>query len=267
MIMEKFRLSGKVALVTGGASGIGLEYAKAVAEAGANVAVADINLQRAEEAARDLSEKTGKSIIALQADVANESDVEKMVADTVDKLGRLDICFANAGISEGGCSFDEYSKDTWDRVIGINLTGVFLTNRSAAKIMIAQGSGGSIINTASIYGHVGAAGDTCIVGYTAAKAGVVNMTKTLAAELAPYNIRVNSIAPGFIRTNIAGGFMDPETNNPKYLSRQEKLANMTLLKRLGNSEELQGIALFLASEASSYCTGYSYAVDGGWLAV
>lgn len=263
-VLAKFRLDGKVALITGGAEGIGLAMASAVAEAGADVAIIDINLEAAQNSAKKLAKETGRKVIALKADVSKEEDNEWMVEETVKQLGGLNICFANAGIGEQGAPLHNYDKSVWDRVIAINLTGVFMTNRAVARVMVEQ-KNGTIINTASVYGLVGDFG-LGVIGYTAAKGGVIQLTRTLAAQLAPSGIRVNAIAPAFIRTNLGGGVLQEGINDPMILAAHEQIVSRTLLGRFGQSEDLQGIALFLASEASSYCTGSVYAVDGGWMA-
>jgi len=264
-VLDQFRLDGRVVIVTGGASGIGLAFASAVAEAGADVAIVDINLEGAEVAADKLSKETGRRVIALKADVSKEEDNGRMVSETLKMLGGLDICFANAGIGELGAPILDYDTPKWKRTITVNLTGTFLTNRAVAKVMIEQKSG-VIINTASAYGLIG---DGClgVIGYTASKGGVVQLTRTMAAQLAPYGIRVNAVAPGFTRTNLGDGILHEDVEDPAILAVHEQIAGRTLLKRFAQPEELKGIALFLASDASSYCTGYTYAVDGGWLAV
>jgi NAD(P)-dependent dehydrogenase (short-subunit alcohol dehydrogenase family) len=258
-----FRLDGRVALITGGANGLGYAFATAVAEAGADVSIVDLDGKAAELAAEKLSSETGRKVIALQADVTKEEDTEQMVSETVKALGGLQICFANAGIVEKGRPIDEYDKKLWDQVIDVNLTGTFLTNRAVAKVM-KQEKNGSIINTASIMGHV-ADQSMGVFAYTTSKGGVVQMTKTLAADLAPHGVRVNAISPGFIKTNISK-LHDENTTDPAALAARNKFLSKTLLGYEGNPEQLKGIALFLASDASSYCTGYTYAVDGGYLA-
>lgn len=264
-VTEMMDLHGQVALVTGGASGIGLAYAEAMAEAGADVAIVDIHEAGAQSAAETLAAATVQRVIAIGADVSREEDTERMVATTVKQLGGLDICFANAGIAENGADILDYDKNEWDRVISVNLTGVFLTDKAAAKHMAYQHRG-SIINTASIYGLVGDFGMGAI-GYTAAKGGVVQITRTLAVQLAPQKVRVNAIAPAFVRTNLGDNLLQETVTDPVVLAAHAEILRRTPMGRWGKPEDLKGMALFLASSASAFCTGYTYAVDGGWLAL
>lgn len=259
-VLDLFRLDGKVALVTGAGSGIGRAIAEAMSEAGAAVACADIDASSAEEAAGSL----GGKAISLQVDVADEMQTKEMVERTVSDLGRLDIAFANAGI--GGDIeqvFPEATLENWQRVIDVNLTGVWLTAREAAKAMISGGEGGKIVSTASIYGFVGGFAPSP-GAYNAAKGGVVNLTRDLAPTLAPHGINVTAIAPGFFQTNIGGGLlMDLENELTKQFVAE--IERRTPLGRMGDVKDLKGTAVFLASPASDYLTGYTIAVDGGWL--
>lgn len=259
-VLDLFKLDGKVALVTGAGSGIGKAYAQALSEAGAAVACADIDSSSAEEAASSLDGRA----FAIEVDVSDETQVQRMVERTVAELGRLDAVFANAGI--GGDIeqvFPEATLENWQRVIGVNLTGVWLTAREAAKAMIEQDEGGKIVATASIYGFVGGFAPSP-GAYNAAKGGIVNLVRDLAPTLAPHRINVSGIAPGFFRTNIGGGLLMDLENE---ISRQfiEEIEQRTPIGKIGDVEDLKGTAVYLASDASNYLTGHTVVVDGGWL--
>lgn len=255
-ILDKFRMDGKTAVVTGGASGIGKAYSEAMAEAGANVVIGDIDGEGARKAAEEIHEDTDREVVALEVDVSEKDDVDGFIGEAYDRFGSIDVCFVNAGIAELESSLSNYDKEQWDRIIGVDLTGMFLTARAAAEVM----DEGSIVFTSSIYGLVG--DDTIgLYAYTASKGGVVQLTKTMANDLAP-DIRVNAIAPGPVRTGIGQGFMKEDAPGMKPV--QEDIKRKTPLNRLAQPEDIKGMALYLASPASSYCTGYVYAVDGGW---
>lgn len=260
--LDLFKLDGKVALVTGAGSGIGRAIATAMAEAGADVACVDLRLETSAETVA-LVQAAGRRGLAIAADVTRESDVRQAFAAAVEGLGRLDIAFANAGIAEKRYPIVEAPLADWQKVIDVDLTGVFLTVREAARVMVPQ-KRGKIVTTASIYGFVGAFDGGLTRGYAAAKAGVVNFTRSVAIELAPHNIQVNGIAPTYLQTNIAEGRLRGETEQ----SRQflAALAARTPMGRVGQPEEMKGVAVFLASAASDLMTGFTVAVDGGWLA-
>ncbi|MFL1526266.1 SDR family NAD(P)-dependent oxidoreductase [Pseudomonas sp. O230] len=264
-VLEKFSLVGKVALVTGAAQGLGLAIAKALAEAGAQVALTDINIDLVNKSATAVSKESGRETLALKLDVTDRKGVEDAMQLCVAKFGKLDICVANAGIAETNLpvrDISEYADDQWDRVISVNLNGVYNTNMAAAKLMKANGSG-KIINIASI---MGLAADPAwgTIGYTASKGGVVQLTRQFAFMLAKHGIQVNAIAPGFINTGMSEAEM-PDNPDPEIQALQKQVLTRTPMGRFGEPDEIQGIALFLASEASSFCTGAIYPVDGGWL--
>lgn len=260
-VMDLFDLTGKVVLVTGAGSGLGQGFAEAVAEAGADVACADINATTAKRSAEQIR-TLGRKAAAIEVDVAEEGSVRQMVEETIGQLGALDVIFCNAGIGGGRSGqAHEIPMEAWNRIIAINLTGVFLCVREAAKAMIPRRRGKMIL-TASIYGQVGSYNGLS-PAYTAAKGGVANLTKELAIEYAQYSVTVNAIAPGFFHTNImaASGYTEQET-----AERYERLKTRIPLGRVGKPPDLQGTAIYLASAASDYMTGHILTVDGGWLA-
>ena len=253
-IIEKMRLDGKGAFVTGGARGIGKSVATAFAEAGANVAIVDIDIDEARKTADVIDAATGIKTIAIQTDVTNAKQVTAMVNEVVRAFGKLDIAFCNAGI----CIHEpaaEMSLASWQKVIDINLTGVFLTNQAAGRVMIKQG-GGSIINTASMSAHiVNYPQPQC--AYNPSKAGVVSLTQCLAIEWANKNVRVNSISPGYIETELV---LEAKHLVPLI----EKWNAVIPMRRMGKPEELQSICVYLAGDTSTYTTGSDFIVDGGF---
>ena len=253
-IIEKMRLDGKAIYVTGGASGIGKSVATALAEAGADVAIVDVNLEGAEAVAKEIAEATGSKTIAIRCDVTNQDDVEAMVAKVVDTYGKLDACFNNAGICLN-VPAEEMTYEQWNKVININLNGVFLCATAAGRVMLKQGYG-SIINTASMSGHiVNVPQPQC--AYNAAKAGVSMLTKSLAVEWAKKGVRVNCISPGYIGTDLT---LNSEALKPLI----EKWNAMAPMGRLGRPEELQSIVVYLAGDTSSFTTGSDIIVDGAF---
>jgi len=251
-VLDRFRLDDDVVLVTGAASGIGKAYAEACVDAGAALALIDIDDEGIERVADDLDAET----LALAVDVSDHAAVEAAVEEIVETFGGLDVAFANAGIGRLSRPIDGYPVDEWDEVMAVNLDGVFYTVRETAN---AMDDGGSIVTTASALGSI-ASQWPGLAAYTASKGGVVQLTRQAAADLAP-EIRVNAIAPGWMRTDLGDGVL---RENEKLAGTHEEMAAETLLGRFGDPEELQGIALFLASDASSYCTGGVFTVDGGW---
>jgi len=252
-IMEKFKLNGKKAFVTGGARGIGKCAAIALAEAGVDVAIVDWDIQEAEKTAKELEAYGGKSI-AVKADVTNPDDVNKMIATILEAFGTIDIAFNNAGICINEKA-EDMSFESWKKVIDVNLTGVFLTSQAAGRVMIKNGKG-SIINTASMSGHiVNLPQPQC--AYNASKAGVIMLTKSLAIEWAPYHVRVNSISPGYIATEMT---LKATEWIPSWLEASP-------VKRMGNPEELQGAIIYLASDASTFTTGSDMVIDGAFTCI
>jgi NAD(P)-dependent dehydrogenase (short-subunit alcohol dehydrogenase family) len=256
-ISDLFDLSGKVAIVTGAGSGLGAEFAGALADAGAAVVAADLNLAGAEATAARL-QAGGATALAIAANMTIEADVIALVERTVAELGRVDILVNNAGIGTVGPP-ETLSLAEWQRVVDVNLTGVFLGAREAAKAMIAAGNGGRIINIASILG-AGASAPLPTAAYAATKAAVINLTRDLAVHWGKYGILVNAIGPAYFGTAMTKDLLAvPEMRSA--------IEGRTPLGRVGKPEELRGPIVFLASEASSYVTGHTLFVDGGWTAI
>lgn len=243
--------SGKVALVTGGASGIGEATVRLFARGGAKVVVADINLEAAERVARALR-ADGAEAAAVRVDVGGPASVEAMVRYAVDHFGGLDVAVNNAGIGGASAPTGEYSVEDWRRVIDVNLNGVFYGLRYEIPELLKRG-GGAIVNVASILGSVGFPGSPA---YVAAKHAVVGLTKSAALEYATAGVRINSVGPGFIATPL----LEPHKELLK------GIADMHAMKRLGTSEEVANLIGFLASEAASFITGSYHLVDGGYTA-
>ena len=241
-------LSGKTALVTGAAQGIGRDIALGLAADGAEVVICDVNLEAAQKTAADIEAK-GRKSLALKANVASSADVTAMIDQVVEKFGRIDILVNNAGITRDGLILRMKDED-WDLVLSINLKGAFLCTKSALKYMSKQRSG-TIINIASIVGAMGNAGQA---NYVASKAGLIGLTKTIAREYSNRNVTANAVAPGFIDTAMT-----------QALSEQVRtdLAKQIPLGRLGSSEDVANAVRFLASPAAAYITGQVIHVNGG----
>ena len=253
MILDQFKLDGKVAVVTGGGRGIGQAYALGLAEAGADVAIVDvIDMSETAEAIK----KLGRKVICVKADLSKgEKESPKIVAKVVKQLGSLDILVNNAGIIRRE-PFLEHSAKNWNDVISINLSTVFFLSQAAAKQMVAQGKGGKIINIGSMLSFQGG---ILIPGYAAAKGAVKSLTMLMANELAPHKICVNAIAPGYIATANTAPIRADTKRNKAILDRIPA-------GRWGTPDDLKGLCVFLASPASDYVNGFMYACDGGWLA-
>ena len=256
-----FNLSGKVAVITGAGSGLGRTLCEAMAENGSDVVCSDINEAWAEETA-EMINKHGTKTLVVKADVSKQDEVKALFQEVDQTFGKLDILFNNAGISTKGMRIHEMSMEDWNKVIGINLTGVFICMQEALKIMLRHKSG-SIINMSSVLGLLGADPDILFnQHYIAAKHGVIGLTKAAAAQYGPDNIRVNAIAPGFYAGTRLSDVEERTEEQSK--ATAEKVFSLTPLKRFAQPEELKGLALLLASDASSFITGATYVTDGGW---
>ncbi len=249
------RIEGKVALITGGGSGIGRATALLFGREGAKVVVADYNAAGGERVVKEIVESGGSAIFHY-ADVANPQEVEALVAKAVETYGRVDCAFNNAGIEGQMMDTAECSLENWHRVIAINLTGVFLCMKYETAQMLKQG-GGSIVNTASAAGLIGLPGAPA---YVAAKHGVNGLTKTAALEFARKGIRVNAVCPGFIRTPMVERALDKGSFSEEQIFASEPMY------RMGKPEEIAEAVLWLSSEASSFVTGLPMPVDGGYVA-
>jgi NAD(P)-dependent dehydrogenase (short-subunit alcohol dehydrogenase family) len=256
MIKRLFSFEGIVAVVTGGGSGIGKATASLLAQAGASVVIVDRDQSACESAASAIV-ALGGSAFASTADITDEVAVEKLFADTVKRDGHVDVVVNNAGIAIRKPAIDLSVAD-WDRVVAVNMTGIFLCARAAARHMIDARRGGAIVNTASIMGLSGG-GLYPNISYQATKGAVVNMTRALAVEWAPHSIRVNAVAPTYVRTALIA----PILEQPELV---EKIKAMTPLGRLAEPEEVAAAILFLASPAAAMITGHTLPVDGGFLA-
>lgn len=251
-IKELFDLKGKTAIVTGGGRGLGEQIAEALAEAGANVVVCSRKLEACQEVSERLKDK-GVQSLAFKCDVTNPEDISYVVEETMKQFGAIDILFNNSGVSWGAPAL-EMPLQKWNMVMNVNVTGTFLMSQAVGKAMMKNQSG-KIINIASTAGFGGQDPEQLdAIGYSTSKGAVMTFTKDLAVKLAPYNIHVNAIAPGFFPTKMSKGVL---------AQAGKQILEQTPLKRFGSDYDLKGAALFLASKASDYVTGHVLVVDGG----
>ncbi len=241
-------LNGKVAVVTGAAQGIGKTITLLLAEKGASLVLCDINLEAAEETAREIEERGGKCL-ALKSDVSNFQDAEKIIKQAVERFGSIDILINNAGITKDNVLL-RMKEEQWDQVMAVNLKGTFNFTKASIKVMLRKRSG-RIVNIASITGMMGNAGQA---NYSASKAGVIGFTKAVAREYADRGITVNAVAPGFIATAMTDAIPEKE---------KEELIKQIPMKKLGTPEDVANAVYFLASDEARYITGHVIGVNGG----
>lgn len=248
-------LNGRVAVVTGGARGLGREMALALARSGADVAVVDMLADQTQESARQISQRTGRASASYQVDVTDAEAVDRTFGQIKRDLGRIDVLVAAAGIVEN-IPAEEYPPDRWRKILDVNINGLFFTAQAAGRHMIGQGAG-SIILIASMSGMV-VNRPQKQAAYNVSKAGAIMMAKSLAAEWAPFNVRVNALSPGYMRTALTEQVLDGQ---PELRATWESLIP---LGRMGTPDELGGPVVFLASDASRYVTGTNLVIDGGY---
>ncbi|HBF36307.1 MAG TPA: 2-deoxy-D-gluconate 3-dehydrogenase [Firmicutes bacterium] len=253
MILDKFKLNGKVAIVTGCSTGLGQGMSIAFAEAGANIVGVDY-VDNSDDTKKKVA-AAGGQFLYIQANLLTIAPIEGIIKQALDKFGRIDILVNNAGIIRRVDAI-EYSEKDWDDVLNINLKTVFFFSQMVAKQFVKQGHGGKIINIASMLSFQGG---IRVPSYTASKSAVMGITRALANEWAKYNININAMAPGYMATNNTAALRSDEDRSAEILGRIPA-------GRWGTPEDLQGVALMLASEASNYVNGFTIAVDGGWLA-
>lgn len=252
MTEDLFNINGKYAVISGASSGIGKEIAFLYASHGCNIAILARRKDRLDDLADQLRKKCSINVLPIACDVTNEEMFIGAINKVVDSFGRIDILVNNAGTTEKSEDISTHTRQQWDNVMNTNLTSAYIASRECAKIMKQQRYG-KIINISSVTGIMGLRNQ---VSYVASKGALISMTKAMAVELGPYNITVNSIAPGYIYTELT----NPQSAGCRYFKSR------TVLDRVGTTDDLKGIALLLASDASSYITGAVIPVDGGILA-
>lgn len=251
---EVFDTDGRVAIVTGASSGIGEHMVRVLAASGMEVIAAARRTDRLDALA---ASETG--VIAMRCDVSVEQDLEALVAAAYERCGRLDVVVNNAGVTDAPVPAETETAEEFKSVVDINLNSCFLLARAAAREMIGRRSPGSIINIASVHGFVASAPNNQ-AAYVASKSGLIGLTRELGGQWARYDIRVNSIAPGYFPTELTAEMMEPSSGGAGYITKR------TPMRRPGRLDELDGALLLLASDASTYITGQTITVDGGWTA-
>ena len=253
-ILEKMRLDGKTAFVTGGARGIGKCLAAGLAEAGANIAIVDTDIEEARKACDEIGKANGTRMLPLKADITSPADMDAMIAAILKEFGRLDAAFCNAGITNE-CAVEDDTWDAWRKIIEVNLNGTFLSAQAAGRAMLQQGQG-SIVLTGSMSG--------CIINvpqreasYAVSKAGVIHMAKAMAIEWAARGVRVNCISPGYMATEMT-------LNTPALVPLIGQWNELSPMHRMGTPDELQSIAVYLAGDTSSFTTGANFLIDGAY---
>jgi len=255
-VFDQFSLKGKVSIVTGGGQGLGKSIATGLAEAGSHIVIAARRLETAKQTKQEI-EKNGVECTLIQCDISDPAQVEKMTAQVMEQYGRIDVLYNNAGIWRGDDA-EKFALEDWNEVIGVNLTAQFIVSQSVGNVMLKQGFG-SIVMVSSMSGMiVNTPQNQC--AYNASKGGLIMLAKSLACEWAERGVRVNALCPGYMRT---------EMSEDRYRAKDpaiDRWFSMTPMARSGYASELKGIAVYLASEASSFVTGSCYLVDGGYTA-
>lgn len=247
-----FDLTGRVAIIIGGATGIGRDIAKGLAEAGADIVIGSRRLEKCTEACREIGEQTGVQTLPLMCDVNNSNRMENFVDDIIKALGHIDILVNNAGIIIEK-SILEMEETDWDLMLNTNLKGVFMLSRAVVKKMVERNKDGKIINVASIAGNIAW---PKMSAYCASKGGCIQLTKVMALEWAKYNIQANAILPGYFLTPMSTEFLNSDAG--------KKVAKSNIpMRRVAQTHEVKGLAILLASQGSSYITGSSFTIDGG----
>ena len=255
MILEKFSLKGKSGIVTGGGSGIGRAIAKGLIQAGAEIVIAGRSKEKLEKTANEIR-SFGGPVVAIQADISKIGDIKELVDRTVKEFGKIDFLFNNAGIIRRSPS-EEFTEKDWDETMDTNLKGPFFLAQAVARVMISQKRKGKIINTSSLRAIQGG---KQVPAYTASKGGLAQLTKSMANDWAKYNILVNALGPGWVKTELTEALQQDR-------ERYAEITSRIPLGRWAEPEDLVGTAIFLASDASDYVTGQTIFVDGGWLSI